>query len=94
MALAGSWLLRREKYSPDRGFGQRLETLDSQRGRRYLRGEDALTHNRSTQLRVLMTTRRRLFGRYAIVARRPGAAMVLQLVPMRDGVCSFPPRLG
>ncbi len=93
MAWAGSWLLRREKYSPDR-FDERLETIDNQRCRRHLRGEDALTGNRATQLRVFMTTRRRLFGRYAIAARRPGAAMVLQLVPVGDGVCRFPPRLG
>ena len=94
MAWASSWLLCREKYSPDRGFRQRLETIDSQRGRRYLRGEDALTRNRSTQLRVVMTPRRRLFGRYAIAARRPGATMVLQLVLVRDGVCRFPTGLG
>ena len=94
MAWAGSWLLRREKHSPDRRFGQRLETIDRQRGRSHLRGEDALTRNRSTQLRVVMTPGRRLFGRYAIAARRPRAAMVLQLVPVGDGVCRFPPRLG
>ncbi len=94
MAWAGSWLLRREKYSPDRRFGQRLETLDSQRGRRYLRGEDALTRNRSTQLRVVMTPRRRLFGRYAVAACRLGGMMVLQLVLVGDGVCRFPPRRG
>ncbi len=94
MAWAGSWLLRREKYSPDRIFGQRLETIDSQRGRSHLRGEDPLTRNRSTQLRVVVTTRRRLFGRYAIAACRPGAAMVLQLVRVGDGVCRFPPGLG
>ncbi len=94
MAWAGSWLLRREKYSPDRSLGQRLETIDNRRGRRYLRGEDARTRNRSTQLRVVMTTSRRFFGRYAIAARRPGVAMVLQLVPVGEGVCRFPPRLG
>ncbi len=94
MVWAGSWLLRGEKYFPDRRFEERLETIDNQRGRRHLRREDALTRNRSTQLRVVMTPRRRLFGRYAIAARRPGAAMVLQLVLVGDGVCRFPPGLG
>ncbi len=95
MAWAGSWLPRREWYSPDRRcFGQRLETIANQRGRRPLRGEDTFARNRSTQLRVVMTTRRRLFGRYAIAACRPGAAVVLQLVLVGDGVCRFPPRLG
>ncbi len=93
MAWAGSWLVRREEYPPDRRFGERLETIDSRRGRGHLRGEDALTRNRSTQLRVVMTPRRRLFGRYAIAARRPGVAMVLQLVHVGDGVCRFPRRL-
>ena len=94
MAWAGSWLFRREKYSSDRSFGQRLKTIANQRGRRHLRGEDTLHSNRSTQLRVVMTTRRRFFGRYAIAACRPGAAMVLQLVRVGDGVCRFPPGLG
>ncbi len=94
MAWAGSWLLRREKYSPDRSFGQRLETIDNQRGRRPLRAEDTLGRNRSTQLRVVMTTRRHLFVCYAISTCRLGGAMVLQLVPVGDGVCRFPPRLG
>ena len=91
---AGSWLLRREEYSPDRRFGQRLETNDSRRGRRHLRGEDALTRNRSTQLRVVMTARRLLFVCYTISACWLGGMMVLQLVLVGDGVCRFPPRLG
>ncbi len=89
MVWAGSWLLRRESYSPDRSFGQRSETLDNQRGRPDVRGEDTLTGDGSTQLRVVMTAPRRLLGRYAV-----GAAMVLHLVPVRDGVCRFPPGLG
>ncbi len=91
---AGSWLLRREEYSPDRSFGQRLEIIDYQRDRSHLRGEDALTRNRSTQLRVVMTTRRRLFFCYTISACRLGGMMVLQLVLVGDGVCRFPPGLG
>ena len=94
MAGAGSWLLGRERYCPDRSYGQRLETIDNQRGRRHLRGEDTLTRNRPTQLRVVMTTRWRLFGRYAIAACRPGAAMALQRVRVDDGVCRLPPGLG
>ncbi len=94
MAWAGSWLLRREKYSPDRSFGQRLETIDYRRGDRHLRGKDTLARNRSTQLRMVMTARRRLLGRYAVAACRLRAAMVLRLVPVGDGVCRFPPGLG
>ena len=93
MVWAGSWLRRRDKYSPDRSFGQRLETIDNQRGRPDLRGENTLARNCSAQLRVVMTAQRRLFGRYAITGCSPGAAMVLQLVPVRDGMCRFPPGL-
>ena len=91
---ASSWLLRRGKYFPDRRFGQGLETIDSRRSRSHLRGEDALTCYRSTQLRVVMTTRRRLILCYTISACRLGGMMVLQLVLVGDGVCRFPPRLG
>ncbi len=94
MVWAGSWLLRREKYSPDRIFGQRLETIDSQRGRSHLRGEDPLTRNRSTQLRVVVTARRHFFVCYTISACGCGGMMVLQLVLVRDGVCRFPTGLG
>ncbi len=94
MVWAGSWLLRREKYSPHRCFSEGLETVDNQGGRRHLRREDTLTRNRSTQLRVAMTAQWRLFGRYAIAACTASGAMVLQLVPVGDRVCRFPPRLG
>jgi hypothetical protein len=41
-----------------------------------------------------MTAVLRLFGRYTVAVFRPGGAMVLQLVPVGDGVCRFPPGLG
>ncbi len=91
---AGSWLRRREEYSADRSVDQWLETLANQKGRRNLSGEDTLTLNRSTKLRMVMTARRRLCGRYAIAARRPGTAMVLQLVFVGEGMRRFPPGLG
>ena len=94
MAWAGSWQLGREGYSTDRSFGQRSETLDNQRDRPNLRGEDTLTGDGSTEFWVVMTALRRLFGRYAVAVCRPGAVMVLQLVPVGDGVCRFPPGLG
>ena len=96
MVWAGPWLLCRKKYSPNRSFGQRLETIDYRRGDRHLRGEDTLARNRSTQLRVgmVMTAQRRLLGRYTVAACVLGTAMVLRLVPVGDGVCHFPPGLG
>jgi len=41
-----------------------------------------------------MTAGRHILGRYAIAACRLGAAMVLKLVLVGDGVRRFPPRLG
>ena len=94
MVWTGSWLVRRETYPPDRRFGERLETIDRQRGRSHLRGEDALTRNRSTQLRVVMTIRRSLFACYTISACWLFGMMVLQLVLVGNGVRRFPPWLG
>ncbi len=91
----GSWLFRREKDAPGRSVGQRLETIaNNRRDRRHTGGVDTLNRHGPAQLRVVMTTRRRFLGRYAVTACKSDGAMMFQLVLVVHGVCRFPSGLG